>query len=118
MTQNVLVLSVAQYRVTDEKTKDVNEGCTVRYLMTENMEQREDTAKAIKGHRPAKATVPFSDYHKFQAVPALYEASISYSVDSKGNAMVAPTEFRFLSPIVVNKATSGAKLNIRAGESQ
>ena len=117
LTQNVIVLSVNQFRITKDNSNEVeNEGSTVRYLLSDDLTHCEDTAKAVKGYRPAKVTLLYEDYHKFQEVPALYEAIISYNVDSSGNAKVAPQEFKFLSGITVSKPTSGNKFNLKKDE--
>ena len=118
-TKIVIVLSVNQYSFTDEKTKKLTEGSTVRYLMSDNLTPIEDTAKASKGIRPAKATLAYNDFHKFQTVPAFYEADMGYSTDSQGNVKVAPQEFRLLSGVAISKAaTSANKFNLKKEEQQ
>lgn len=116
--QNIILLSVSQYCITNEKTGEVeNNGCTVRYILTEDMSNCEDKARSIKGYRPAKVTLPFENFDNFNVVPALYEVGLSYNVDSKGNATLAPTDFKFLNGISVIKNTVGTKLNINTKES-
>lgn len=115
MTQNVLVQSVNQFRITNEATGAVeNEGATVRYMMTEEMAPFEDRVKSAKGYRPAKATIPYEDFHKFHTVPAIYEVALTYSVDSNGKAALIPADFKFMYGITVSRsASSGGGLNIK-----
>jgi len=106
--QNVIVLSASTFIIKHEKTGEVeNSGCTVRYVFTEDLAPKENAEKTIKGHRPAKVTLPFEEYAKFPTVPALYQAEIDFSVDSQGKAAVAAKNFKFLNAITVSK--SGGK---------
>ena len=109
MTQNVLIISASQYRITNDSTGAVDaEGCTVRYLMTEDLQHTEDSTRAVKGYVPAKANLPYNDFAKFQTVPGLYEAELSYSVDSKGKAAITPIGFKLLNGVSITKG-GGAK---------
>ena len=98
MKQNVIVLSVTRYQITDDDTKKVtNEGCTVRYLLAETLAPYEDTFYSVKGIVPAKGTMPYSYYETFQTVPGLYEATFDNKVDSQGRAALKPTAFTLIS---------------------
>ena len=113
MTQNVILLSVARFSITDEKTGMIeNDGCTVRYILSENLFQCEDSKKSIKGFVPAKATIPFEDYSKLQTVPGLYEMTLDFNVNSKGEAKLKPTAFKFLSGITVSRTAAAAATNV------
>jgi len=111
MTKTVLVLSVSAYSFTDEATKRLNEGCTVRYAVTEDLTPTEDSEKKIKGYKPAKATLPISDYGKFTVVPAYYEATLDVSVDSAGAAKITPRDFVFKNSLTQN-VNSKLKLSV------
>jgi hypothetical protein len=107
LTQNVIVISVSQYVIKDEKTGKIeNQGCTVRYAFTENLEPFEDKEKSIKGYKPAKTSLSYDDYAKFPTVPAIYQATLGYSVDSAGKAAIAVKDFKFLNAITVSKASN------------
>jgi len=111
MTKTVFVLSVSAYSFTDEATKRLNEGITVRYIITEDLSPIEDSEKRIKGYKPAKATMPISDYGKFTVVPAYYEATLDVSVDAAGAARVNPKEFTFKNSLTQN-TNSKLKLSV------
>ena len=101
LTQKAIVLSASQYRVTDDRTGEVNEGCTVRYLMADNLNPHEEEAKPVKGRVPAKANMPYDYYGKIPVLPALYEVVCDFSVDSKGKAAITPTQFNFVNGVKV-----------------
>jgi hypothetical protein len=105
MKQQVLVLSVNRYKFTDDKG-ELNAGCTVRYVFSQDLAVSEIAEKEIKGHRPAKATLSFEDYAKFPAVPALYEVTLESAVDSQGKASLSAVDFVPVANIVVSKAKS------------
>ena len=111
MKQNVIVLSVSQFMILNDNTGEVeNSGCTVRYLLSEDIEPKKETKSGknlTKGVKPAKCTIPYNDYSKYDVVPGLYEASLGFDVDSKGNTKLKIDDFRFLSEIKINKAKAG-----------
>ncbi len=128
MTQLIIVLSASQYRIfvkdKDGNDTDVvdNEGTTVRYLLTDNLLPYVEPPRAMgvippKGRVPAKVTMPYEDYDKYEALPAFYTADIEFSTDSKGNVKVIPTGLVFSSGITVSKS-AGVKLNRSASEVQ
>jgi hypothetical protein len=93
---------VAKFRIINDKTgEQENEGCTVRYAITEDFAPLSD--ENLKGYRPAKATVPYGDFGKFTTVPGLYEISMDASVDSQGKVSLKPSVFKFISGISVTK---------------
>lgn len=109
MTQNAIIISVAPYVVIDEKTNAKNEGCTVRYLLTEDLTHFEDKSQAnqpFKGFKPSKSTVPLNDYDKFPTVPALYELKFSSRTASDGKVSLTLSEYKFLSAISINKVVA------------
>jgi hypothetical protein len=117
MTQNVIVISASHYSFTDEATKRLNEGCTVRYITTDNLSPREDVNKTSKGYKPAKATLPVETYHKMPEIPGVYEATLIMDTNSKGDTTVKPIEFKFLS-VLVNKAPTAGKMNFNTKQEQ
>ena len=112
MNQSIIVLSVAQYQIKNDQTGATEaEGCTVRYLMADDLQHTEDAVRSVKGRVPAKTTIAYGDYAKFQTVPGLYAVSLDYNVDSKGKAAIVPKDFQFLGAISINKSggVSGGK---------
>jgi hypothetical protein len=117
MKQNIIIISLSQFRITNPETKKIeNEGCTVRYIMAEDLSHYEDKARGVKGYAPAKATIPYDDFDKFQTVPALYEATIDAKVDSAGKVSLKPTEFKFLSALSLNKSNGFGKMSAREAQ--
>jgi len=104
LKQKSIVLSASPYSFEDEKTKEQREGTTVRYLLTEDFTPFEDKVNNVKGYEPAKATLLLDDYHKFQAVPGLYEVELGYKVDSQGKASLQPISFELISQIQLKSA--------------
>ena len=105
MTQNVILLSVVQFLITNDQTGEVeNQGCTVRYCLTEDLSPHEDTKRSVKGHVPAKATIPHEDFDSFKTVPGLYEVTMTSRIDSKGVVSLVPTDFKLISGIGVTRA--------------
>ena len=109
MNQNVTILSVTPYEITNDKGVIENSGCTVRYIMSEDLNNVEDKTTPSKGHKPAKATVPYNDYDKFTVVPGLYEATLSAKIASDGKVSLTATEFKFISGLTVTRSTSTVK---------
>jgi hypothetical protein len=106
MTENVIVLSVSQYKIVNDTTGELeNEGCTVRYLLGDDLSPYTDKVRPVKGLVPAKATMPFDAFDKFEIVPALYEAELDFAVDSKGAAKITATGFKFISALGVTRTT-------------
>ena len=109
MNQNVIILSVTPYEIPNEKGGIENSGCTVRYIMSEDLNPVEDKINPSKGHKPAKANIPYSDYDKFTVVPGLYEATLSAKIASDGKVSLTATEFKFLSGLTVTRTSQTVK---------
>jgi len=111
LKQLVILLAAYPFQVTDENTGEViNEGTTVRSLLTQDLTPFEDSNG--KGYKPAKSSHDLDFYEKrFKdtPVPGLYEATMTLSVDSKGNAKLKPVDYTFVSPM--NEAKPNIKLN-------
>jgi len=109
LNQNVIVLSVSKYSITNDAGKVENEGCTVRYIMNDNLAPFEDEKLVTRGYKPAKATMPIEDYQRFSNVPGLYSLDMVCKVDSTGKATLAASKFSFVSDITNGKATINIK---------
>jgi len=104
MTQNAIVLSASQYKITDDKGNLENSGCTLRYILSEDMSPAEDRTRGVKGHIPAKANIPFEDFDKLGELPGLYELTMTTKIDSKGVVSLVPSGFKSLGGISITKA--------------
>jgi hypothetical protein len=110
MNQTVIVISVNQYQITKDNTSEIeNEGTTVRYLLTEDLTHCEDKTQKVKGYKPAKANLPYEDYHKFQTVPGFYDLAMATKIDSQGKVSLIPAEFNLIGAISLNKGFGGGK---------
>jgi len=99
MKQEVIVISVSKYQITDEKGSVTAEGTTARFLMGSDLNHVENANGTVKGLAPAKCNLPYSAYNTFATVPGLYSAELNYAVDSKGVAKITPTNFTLISPL-------------------
>jgi hypothetical protein len=90
----------------------------VHYVISENLLPRdEDKMRNAKGLVPAKAIIPFDDYHKFAEIPGLYEVGFTHSVNSKGKAQIVPAAFKFLGTLeIVNKSADFRKSQASLGQ--
>lgn len=113
MTENVIVHSVASFSFMNSEKKLV-EGCTVRYAITENFEPYADDT--LKGYKPAKVSIPLSDFHRFPIVPGIYEIAMDKNVDSEGKVTLTPKTFTFVCGINVTRAGTGNKLQLGSKE--
>ena len=116
MKQYVVIISANQYQFTDEKTGELNEGTTVRYLITHDMAPVEDAKSGSKGYKPGKATMPYNFLENFKdaPIPGIYEASFVCNVDAKGKASINATDFTLVGGITISKATGKISLNKEA----
>jgi hypothetical protein len=102
LKQLVIVLSASCYSIVNDTTGEVeNEGCTVRFCYTDSLAPCADNDKKSAGYKPAKATVPLGAFKDFKVVPALYETTLDFSVDSQGKSAIKAKDFRFISGISV-----------------
>lgn len=81
MKQRCLVLSASTYKITDEKTGEVNSGLTVFYLPTDNLSPEDDEAARGRGQialgiQPSKANLPLDKQTKVKFAPALYDMTL------------------------------------------
>jgi hypothetical protein len=106
---------VNQYSFTDDNN-ELQEGTTVRYLLTEDMQPF--AGDTHLGHKPAKATLHFDAIEMFKdiPVPALFEIVMGYNIDSQGKPSLKPLEFRFISGLSVTKADGSNKLSFKTKE--
>jgi hypothetical protein len=106
MKMIVYVLCANIYSFKDEQGK-LNEGCSIRYITSETLEPCENSDCTTKGYKIAKAVIPYGEYSKLGAVPALYEVNFDVSIDSKGAASLKLTEIR-----AINQSPKVNKLNL------
>lgn len=74
MKKEVIVLNATQYQMTDTETGEINEGTSVRYLMTNNLAPCAEEQQ--KGYKLIKARVGFNNFNDFPEVPGVYDADL------------------------------------------
>ena len=77
MKQTALLLSANQYSFEDDKGKTVA-GCSIHYILTENLAPHEDLERQSKGYKPAKGSLPYEAYNKTQDVPGFTTLTLRY----------------------------------------
>ena len=92
--QDVIVLSVNRYQMTNESTGEVNEGTTVRFIFSDSLNPFQEPD--AKGYRPGKASLPYADFDKFPEAPALYNCDLVIKVASDGKAQTLASNFEFI----------------------
>lgn len=93
MKKEVIVLNATQYQMTDTETGEINEGTSVRYLITNNLAPCAEEQQ--KGYKLAKARVGFNSFNDFPEVPGIYEADLDVRINKDGVAMVVANSFTF-----------------------
>jgi hypothetical protein len=99
--QDVVVLSVSQYNVVDRDTGEANQGTTVRYALSDNLNPCADGN--LKGYKLAKSSVGFDDFVKFGDVPGVYSADLLFNVSSDGTTRISASNFVFKRGLSVDK---------------
>lgn len=93
LKKEVIVLNAMQYSMTDTETGEVNEGTSVRYLMTSSLTPYAEDQQ--KGYKLAKARVGFNSFNDFPEVPGVYEADLDVRINKDGVAIVVANSFTF-----------------------
>ena len=111
MKQALIVLSAVPFEIRNNETDEIeNEGCTVRYILSDDLTPCEETGKRqSRGRPPAKITLEPERYKDFSVAPGLYEVIMNTRVDSKGNASLVPSDFKFLCRLSVSRANPDGK---------
>jgi len=110
MKQTFLILQAQEYRILDENTGTVNEGISLTYLPSDNLDPTEDELSKTRGQmsrgiKYAKASLPLSMKHKVGIFPALYEASLEMAVvQQKLQVRMSDIEFVGIVKLTVDKS--------------
>ena len=84
MKQTAIMLSASQYSFEDEKAKKKVEGCSIHYVLTENLAPCADGERPVKGYKPAKANLPVATYDTIGEVPGLYNLEFEFKPGADG----------------------------------
>ena len=93
LKKEVIVLNATQYSMTDTETGVINEGTSVRYLMTNSLTPYAEEQQ--KGYKLAKARVDFNNFNDFSEVPGVYEADLDVRINKDGVPTVVANSFTF-----------------------
>ena len=97
--EKVVVLGVSQYSFKDEARQgdQTIQGCSVHYIVAESLEPFEDAERALRGYKPAKASIDYDAYRNFTTVPGVYEMTVALEPGSDGKLRVIPREYKYIS---------------------
>jgi len=110
--QNYLCLSAQQYRVVDENTGDVNEGISVWYLPSDNLNpatdlEAKERGQVVKGIKAGKMALPLEMASKLKDLPAMYEVTMEMRMVAQ-RAQVRPVDLDFLSHVKLSQDKKAA----------
>ena len=100
--QKVMVMSANRYKMVDRDTGEVNEGTTVRFLVTNTLEPCQDGD--AKGYRFGKANIPFAAFDTLKVVPGIYNADFNINIASDGTMKVKAENFEYVGPVALPQA--------------
>ena len=102
MKQDILLLYAGAYAVPDERTGEVNEGCSVSYYMLTDLSAIKNPDGTL-GLRPAKCTVDTGFLGtKIVRAPAMYSAEFGFKIGSNGKPTLYITGLEYKSDIIVD----------------
>jgi len=109
MKQTCLVLSASTYKITDEKTGETNEGLTVFYLPTDNLEPQVDELATSRGQlgygiQPSKVTFPIDKKIKIVNAPAFYDLTFQM-VTRQLKTQIQPVDLEYVSKVEIGPVT-------------
>ncbi len=103
MKSNCILLKSSPYRIVDDKTGEVNEGVSLRYIPFENLNPVQDELNPDnKGTETVKVSVPYSQLKNIKEVPALYSFTFKMTVDKDRKQVVKPVALEFLHTLSVS----------------
>lgn len=100
-TERAIVLSASQYSFKDKDDKTL-EGCSVHYILTDNLAPHSDGERPIKGYKPAKATLRKEAYDTIREVPGLYNLEVELKPGSDGKLAGSVLGLEFVGLLAVS----------------
>jgi hypothetical protein len=101
LTQDVLLLCSYQWKMTDEKTGDQRDGTTILYIPGSLAPI--DDGNGTKGHKVAKASLPYDAFNEVVDAPGLYRVNFTMKTNKDGKMMITPVSLKFIRPLVNQK---------------
>ncbi len=90
---NVIILYSRPFEMEDERTRQINRGVSVQYLMTDKLlPQHTDQDKGLKVN---KGSIDFLKQANLIKVPGIYEASFGMKTNGNGKPELVITDIDF-----------------------
>lgn len=98
MNINCIVLCVNPYSFNDEKTNELREGVSVKYLLTDNLSPTEEM-DGSRGYKVAKSSFGMEVMKAIKEVPAVYSVEFSNKLDSQGRITQKAISLQYAQPL-------------------
>lgn len=98
MQGQILLLYAGQWEMVDEKTGEVNNATGISYILNSDLGVI-NNPDGTKGMRPAKSNSDYLLMSKIKRAPALYMATFSMTVDSKGKPVLKILDLEYESDV-------------------
>jgi hypothetical protein len=99
LKQKWILLYANPYRVESEKTGEVNEGVSLRFLTAEDLSPVENGTE--RGIKTGKDSVPLEKKAKIKNVPGIYEFTLTMKIAGVDNkAQIKVTDLDYVSDVV------------------
>lgn len=95
----IILLYANEYSMADEKTGEVNEGISVNYLCTSDLNPYRES-KQTAGYKPAKGVIPVAERDNLIGVPGIYEAETHISIDRDGRPIIRLKGVTYVADVV------------------
>lgn len=90
---NIIVLYSRPFEMEDEKTKKINRGVSIQYIMTDKMLPQE--TEDDKGLKVNKGSIDFLKQGNLIKVPGMYEATFTMKTNGNGKPELAVEDLEF-----------------------
>jgi len=103
----LIVLFALPYKITDEKTGQINEGLQLIVHPSGDLSPTEENNgyAVVKGSRPMKVNLPFTETKNIVNVPALYEADLKMQAKGDLKGSISFSNMKYLSDIKLEQIT-------------
>lgn len=96
-TNKILVLNASNYSLIDEKTGEIREGVSVRFVHPESVADKDNK----KGLDVCKGSLSADAWVMFTEVPGYYDAIFSIGVNRDGHSVLKLEAVDFASPLAI-----------------
>lgn len=98
MMQKIFIFHANPYSFEDSATKQLREGISVNYLMTDNLKDSQNSDGSL-GFSPCKDSISLDQLNTLGSVPGFYEADFIMA-PAKGQTRLKLSSVRLVSPAV------------------